>query len=316
MEELSKINRRGFIKTGAKLGALALLNQLPIDLLAKQQDLVKVTILHTNDWHSRIESFPKDGGKFAGMGGAATRAALIKKIRTQDKQVLLLDAGDMFQGTPYFNFFDGELEYRLMSQMGYDAVTLGNHDFDKGIDGIVKQLPLATFDIINCNYDFSATALKDKVKPYRIFNKGGVNIGVIGVGIDLIGLVPNDLYAGVKYNDPINLASNLAHDLKTNKNCDFVICLSHLGYEYTNDKISDRILAQKSANIDLIIGGHTHTFLPKPVTLKNKENKEVIINQVGWAGLQLGKIELYFDSAKNLVNKGVAQNLYINVNAC
>jgi 5'-nucleotidase len=250
------------------------------------------------------------------MGGAATRAALIKKIRTQDKQVLLLDAGDMFQGTPYFNFFDGELEYRLMSQMGYDAVTLGNHDFDKGIDGIIKQLPLATFDIINCNYDFSATALKDKVKPYRIFNKGGVNIGVIGVGIDLMGLVPNDLYAGIKYNDPISIASNLAHDLKTNKNCDFVICLSHLGYEYTNDKISDRILAQKSANIDLIIGGHTHTFLPKPVTLKNKENKEVIINQVGWAGLQLGKIELYFDSVKNLVNKGVAQNLYINVNAC
>jgi 5'-nucleotidase len=316
MEELSKINRRRFIKTGAKLGAWALLNQLPIDLLANQQQLVKVTILHTNDWHSRIESFPKDGSKYAGMGGAATRAALIKKIRTEDKQVLLLDAGDMFQGTPYFNFFDGELEYRLMSQMGYDAVTLGNHDFDKGIDGIIKQLPFASFDIINCNYDCSATPLKDKVKPYRIFNKGGVNIGVIGVGIDLIGLVPNDLFAGIKYNDPISIATNLANDLKKNKNCDYVICLSHLGYEYSSDKISDRIFASKSTNIDLIIGGHTHTFLPKPIILKNADNKEVIINQVGWAGLQLGKIELYFDSAKNLVNKGVAQNLYIKANAC
>lgn len=315
MDASNKINRRGFIKTGAKLGALALVSQLPLAAFAKQE-LTKITILHTNDWHSRIEPFPKDAGKFAGMGGAATRAALIKKIRSQEEHILLLDAGDMFQGTPYFNFFEGELEYKLMSAMGYDAATLGNHDFDNGIEGIINQLQHAKFDIINCNYDFSNTLLSGKIKPYKVFNKGGVKIGVIGVGIDLNGLVPNELWGNLKYNDPVAIASNLARELKEQKNCDYVICLSHLGFEYQNDKLSDKIFAQKSANIDMIIGGHTHTFLPEPITINNTQNKAVIINQVGWAGLQLGKIELFFDSAKTLVNKGIGKNVYISENAC
>ncbi len=315
MDASNKINRRGFIKTGAKLGALAMVSQFPLAAFAKPE-LTKITILHTNDWHSRIEPFPKDAGKFANMGGAATRAALIKKIRAQEEQVLLLDAGDIFQGTPYFNFFEGELEYKLMSAMGYDAATLGNHDFDNGIEGIVNQLQHAKFELLNCNYDFSNTLLKDKVKRYKIFNKGGVKIGVIGVGIDLNGLVPNELWAGITYTDPIAIASNLARELKEQKNCDYVICLSHLGYEYTNDKLSDKIFAQKSAHIDLIIGGHTHTFLPEPITLKNTQNKAVIINQVGWAGLQLGRIELFFDSSKTLVNKGIGKNVYITDSAC
>lgn len=315
MDASNKINRRGFIKTGAKLGALAMVSQFPLAALAKPE-LTKITILHTNDWHSRIEPFPKDAGKFANMGGAATRAALIKKIRAQEEQVLLLDAGDIFQGTPYFNFFEGELEYKLMSAMGYDAATLGNHDFDNGIEGIVNQLQHAKFELLNCNYDFSNTLLKDKVKRYKIFNKGGVKIGVIGVGIDLNGLVPNELWAGITYTDPIAIASNLARELKEQKNCDYVICLSHLGYEYANDKLSDKIFAQKSAYIDLIIGGHTHTFLPEPITLKNTQNKSVIINQVGWAGLQLGRIELFFDSSKTLVNKGIGKNVYITDSVC
>jgi 5'-nucleotidase len=283
--------------------------------LAKH-DLVKISILHTNDWHSRIEAFPKDGGRYAGMGGAATRAALIKKIRSEEEHVLLLDAGDIFQGTPYFNFFEGELEYKLMSEMGYDAATLGNHDFDNGIEGIINQLQHAKFDLINCNYDFSKTLLADKVKPYRIFKKGGVKIGVIGVGIELEGLVPKDLYGDIVYRNPVDIASNLAKELKIDKKCDAVICLSHLGFEYQNDKLSDKKLAEKSSFIDVIIGGHTHTFLPKPITLKNKQNKDVIINQVGWAGLQLGKIDLFFDSAKSLVNTSIGTNLYINPKQC
>lgn len=315
MDASNKINRRNFIKTGATMGALALFNQIPLDALAKKK-LVKVSILHTNDWHSRIEAFPKDGGKFAGIGGAATRAALIKKIRNEEEHVLLLDAGDIFQGTPYFNFFGGELEYKLMSAMGYDAATLGNHDFDNGIEGITKQLKHATFNFINCNYDFTASALQGVVKPYQIFEKDGVKIGVIGVGIDLNGLVPNQLFEGIKYRDPVSLADNLAKELKLQKKCDAVICLSHLGFEYNSDKISDKKLAEKTTYIDVIIGGHTHTFLPQPVTIKNNANKEVIVNQVGWAGLQLGKIDLFFDSTGKLVNKGIGANLYISENSC
>lgn len=311
MDASNKINRRGFIRTGAKLGALAMLNEFPLSAIAKP-DLIKVTLLHTNDWHSRIEAFPKDGGKYAGMGGAATRAALIKKIRAEEEHVLLLDAGDIFQGTPYFNFFEGELEYKLMSEMGYDAATLGNHDFDNGIEGIINQLQHAQFDLLNCNYDFSKTLLADKVKPYRIFKKGGVKIGVTGVGIELEGLVPKELYGDIVYHNPVDIADKLAKDLKTQKGCDLVICLSHLGFEYQSEKLSDKKLAEKSSYIDVIVGGHTHTFLQKPIVIKNQLNKDVIINQVGWAGLQLGKIDFYFDSAKSIVNTSIGTNMYIN----
>jgi 5'-nucleotidase len=315
MDASNKINRRGFIKNSAKLGALALLNEFPLSAIAKP-DLIKVTLLHTNDWHSRVEAFPKDGGKYAGMGGAATRAALIKKIRAEEEHVLLLDAGDIFQGTPYFNFFEGELEYKLMSEMGYDAATLGNHDFDNGIEGIINQLQHAKFELLNCNYDFSKTLLADKVNPYRIFKKGGIKIGVIGVGIELEGLVPNELFGNIVYHNPVDIADKLAKDLKTQKGCDLVICLSHLGFEYQSEKLSDKKLAQKTAYIDVIVGGHTHTFLRTPIVIKNQLNKEVIINQVGWAGLQLGKIDFYFDTAKSLVNTSIGINMYINQNGC
>lgn len=315
MAELTKINRRGFIKTTAKLSALAIVNQLPLAAFAKTEQ-TKLTILHTNDWHSRIEPFPKDAGKFANMGGAAYRSALIKKIRAEEKHVLLLDAGDIFQGTPYFNFFEGELEYKLMSAMGYDVATLGNHDFDNGIEGIVNQLHHAKFEFVNCNYDFSSTLLNGKVKPYKVIKKGALKIGIIGVGIDLNGLVPNELWSGIKYKDPIAIANALANDLKQTQKCDYVICLSHLGYEYANDKLSDKVFARNSSNIDLIIGGHTHTFLPEPVRVNNLQNKEVIINQVGWAGLQLGRIDVYFSSGKTLENKAIGANLYIDGLTC
>ena len=312
MDASDKINRRDFIKTGAAFGALALLNELPLSAFAQNKP-VKLTILHTNDWHSRIEAFPSDAGKFAGMGGAAVRSALIQKIRKEEKNVLLLDAGDIFQGTPYFNFFDGELEYKLMSEMGYDAATLGNHDFDNGIEGIINQLQHAKFELINCNYDFANTLLSDKVKPYKVFTKDGINVGVLGVGIELKGLVPDDLYGNIVYRDPVLYANKIAAELKTEKKCDLVICLSHLGFDYNSDKLSDKKMAQQTSNIDLIIGGHTHTFLPGPVTLKNAQNKDVIVNQVGWAGLQLGRIDFYFDRAKNSVNTGIGLNMDISV---
>jgi 5'-nucleotidase len=299
MEELH-LNRRRFIKTSATLGALGLLAHSPLSALA-HENVIRLTVLHTNDWHSRIEAFPKDGGSYQGMGGAATRAALIAKIRKEEENVLLLDAGDIFQGTPYFNFYGGELEYKLMTEMGYDVATLGNHDFDNGIDGIIRQLPNAGFSFVNCNYDFGKTALAGVVQPYRIIHKGGIRIGIFGVGIELKGLVPDKSYEGIVYNDPVANANRVAKELKESKQCDLIICLSHLGYKYGSDKISDVKLAEQSEHIDLIIGGHTHTFLQKPDIIKNVSGKEVMVNQVGWAGINLGRIDYTFQPLKNKV---------------
>ena len=310
MDELQLFNRRNFIKTSASVIAFAALTNSPLQLFAKE-DLVKITILHTNDWHSRIEPFAKDSGKDAGLGGAAARAALIKKIRTEEKNILLLDAGDIFQGTPYFNFFEGELEYKLMSEMGYDLATLGNHDFDNGIEGIINQLRYAKFEFVNCNYDFSNTLLSDKVKPYKLYHKGGIKIGVFGIGIELKGLVPDELYGNIKYNDPIAAANKIAEELKLKHHCDLIICLSHLGYKYQDDKVSDITLSRNSKYIDLIIGGHTHTFLKTPDKQKNMEGKEVLINQVGWAGINLGRIDYTFEPLKNKASQPTASVLKI-----
>lgn len=307
MEELY-VNRRTFVKQTATLAALGFVANSPLAALAKKSQSVTITILHTNDWHSRIEAFGKDGGNNAGLGGAATRAALIQKIRDEAEHVLLLDAGDIFQGTPYFNFYNGELEYKLMTKMGYDLATFGNHDFDNGIDGIVSQLPYAGFSFVNCNYDFGKTALANHVKPYQVFHKGGIKIGVLGVGIELSGLVPDNNFKGITYHHPIEHANRIASKLKKEEKCDLVICLSHLGYKYQNDKISDIRLAEKSEYIDLIIGGHTHTFLPKPDSVKNSIGKTVLVNQVGWAGVQLGRIDYTFEP---LLNKALTASCMV-----
>ena len=232
----------------------------------------------------------------------ARRATLIEKLRKENKNLLLLDAGDIWQGTPYFNFFNGELEYKLMSQMGYDAATLGNHDFDGGMENILKQLPLANFPFLIANYDFSSTILKNAFQPYKIFNKNGLKIGVFGLGIELKGLVPDKLYKETIYLDPVEKAKEMTQELH-NKKCDLVICLSHLGYKYDSEnKISDLTLAAKIPGIDIIIGGHTHTFLEKPNMIINPEGKEVLVNQAGWGGILLGKIDVTFNQGKKTMS--------------
>ena len=286
-------NRRKFIKNiGLGAVGLTIINH---ELIA-QEDVKRITILHTNDMHSRIEPF--SSGSFKGIGGMAQRSSIINEIRKKEKNVLLFDAGDIFQGTPYFNFYGGELEFKLMSQMKYDAVTLGNHDFDNGLDGLKKQLKHASFPFVCANYDFSKTILKNSFKPYKIFLKDGIKIGVFGIGVELNGLVPKELYKETKYLDPVIEANKISDKLKNKKGCDLIVCLSHLGLMYNSDKVSDLVIAQKSKHIDLIIGGHTHSFLEKPILETNLDGKKVIINQVGWGGINIGKIDFIFKQNK------------------
>jgi 5'-nucleotidase len=293
------MNRRDFIISGSKAAMGLALASIPLVSVGKNRSAL--TILFTNDWHSRIEPFPMDGGKYQGLGGASKRAALIDRIRQEYKHTLLLDSGDIFQGTPYFNFFGGRLEFELMSKMGYDVATLGNHDFDNGIDGLVDQLPHASFPFVNCNYSFTGTKLENKVEPYKIIKKGNTRIGVLGIGIELEGLVSKKLFGNIQYNDPIQNANTTAAFLKNEKNCDLVICLSHLGFEYKTDKVSDIKFAKQSKDVDLILGGHTHTFLERPVEVINNDGKVVNILQTGWAGINLGKIDYEADSNFDLL---------------
>ena len=298
------MNRRSFIKK-ISFGGIALgLSSLPLELLAggKHSDFQKLTILHTNDTHSRIDPFPA-GSKYAGLGGMAKRAHLVQQIRDKEEQVLVLDAGDIFQGTPYFNMYGGELEFKLMSEMGYDATTLGNHDFDAGVDGLIKQLPLANFPFLNTNYNLQNSPLFDKIEQYKVFQKGAIKVGVFGVGIELDGLVPDKLFGDIRYDDPIAKANMTANLLKNDLKCDLVICLSHLGLKYEHNKVSDLILAQSTENVDIIIGGHTHTFLDKPVIVNNLNGLPVVVNQVGWAGINLGRLDITMVKEKNKSKK-------------
>jgi 5'-nucleotidase len=240
------------------------------------------------------------------MGGVSRRAAIIENIRKENPNLLLLDAGDIFQGTPYFNYYGGELELKLMSMMKYDLGTLGNHDFDNGIEGFYSQMHNASFDFVTSNYDFNNTVLQGKTKQYKIFDKNGIKVGIFGLGIELAGLVDGKNYKETKYLNPVEIAQDLSRVLKHEQKCDLVICLSHLGYKYNDekDKISDVKLATLTKDIDLIIGGHTHTFLDKPTVLKNSEGKEVIVNQAGCYGINMGRIDFYFDNDKSKSHNG------------
>jgi 5'-nucleotidase len=289
------MKRRFFLKNVAlSMGAVGL-SSFYLGQSSSTKRKSKLVILHTNDTHSNIEPFPLNHPKFPGMGGVAKRHTLIQKIRNEEDHVLLFDCGDIFQGTPYFNTFHGELEMKLMSLMGYDAATMGNHDFDIGLEGFLNAKQYANFPFICANYDFSETILNGHTQPYIIVNKGGLKIGVFGIGVELKGLVPEEKYGRTKYLDPIEISNEISAELNR-KNCDLIICLSHLGFEHPNStKVSDRILASKSEHIHLILGGHTHTFLEKPIIEKNRLGKPVIINQVGWAGINLGRIDIDFE---------------------
>lgn len=299
------MKRRDFIQK--TVASSALLSFTGFSLSSFKSETVKhITILHTNDVHSYIDPFPADHPRNPGMGGVARRASIIENIRKENPNVLLLDAGDIFQGTPYFNYYGGELEFKLMNMMGYEIATIGNHDFDNGVDGLYSQLPNANFDFVSSNYDFKNTVLNGHVKPYKIVFVDGVKIGVFGLGVELDGLVDKKNYKETVYHNPIEVATDMSRILKQEQKCDLVICLSHIGFKYKEDpnKVCDILLAKQTKDIDLIIGGHTHTFLDKPVIEKNLDGKEVLINQVGCYGLNLGRIDFYLTSDKEIASQG------------
>ncbi|WP_353778541.1 metallophosphoesterase [Winogradskyella sp. 3972H.M.0a.05] len=298
------MKRRDFLQHTAAATALVGMGGLGMQSFAPKQK--RITILHTNDVHSHIDPFGPEDGRNANKGGVARRASLIDSIRKESPNTLLLDAGDIFQGTPYFNYYGGELEFKLMSKLKYDLATIGNHDFDNGIDGLYAQLPHADFDFVSANYDFKNTILDTHVKPYKIIVKDGIKIGIFGLGVQLEGLVDKNLYKETVYNDPLETSQEMTRILKEDEQCDLIVCLSHLGYHYSNnpERISDLKIAEQTKDIDLIIGGHTHTFLPKPTIVKNTVGQNTLVNQVGCFGLYLGRIDFFFDSSGEKSSEG------------
>jgi 5'-nucleotidase len=284
------MNRRRFLQTLAAGSIGSTLLPLPA-LAADERRLV---ILHTNDTHSRIDPFPVDGGRNSGLGGVARRATLIKRIRAAHPNVLLLDAGDIFQGTPYFNFFKGEVEFKAMAAMAYDVATIGNHDFDNAVQGFVDMQPHAAWDWVSANYDVSGSGMEPFVRPYTIKEKAGIRIGIFGLGIDFDRLVLPDLHLGVSHKDPIIAARDTADELRQ-AGCDLVICLSHLGHRSRGDRPSDTAVAQEVPEIDIVLGGHSHTFLDEPAVFGTPEHY-TIVNQVGFAGIRLGRVDVVLDS--------------------
>jgi 5'-nucleotidase len=287
-------NRRTFFKQTILGGSALTLGLLPNELFASGE-LVKLTVLHTNDMHCHIDPFPESDAEYPGRGGIVRLATLVSKTRAENPNLLLLDAGDMFQGTPYFNYFKGDIMLKLMSKIGYDAGTIGNHEFDNGLEGIASALKFAKFPIVSSNYDFSDTLLSGLVVDHLVMKKGGIKIGIYGLGIELQGLVGNLNFGNTRYLDPLATTLKMEHLLKKEHSCDLVICLSHLGFSYEHNKISDSSLAPQTKYTDLIVGGHTHTFLEKPLELKNADGKLILVNQAGWAALAAGKIEFIFD---------------------
>jgi 5'-nucleotidase len=282
------MNRRDFVqKGGIVFGAFLVSGNV---FASAEKRARKITILHTNDTHSNIDSFPSNHAKFPNQGGVAKRFELFQKIKSEEENVIILDAGDIFQGTPYFNMFGGVLEMKLMSELGYDAATIGNHDFDGGMDGFLKAKQYAKFPFVCANYDFSETILKDQLLQHVVLERNDIKVGVFGIGVELVGLVPETKYGKTNYLDPIKTANEQAAILKK-KGCDLIICLSHLGFEYADNKVSDKVLAAKTKNIHLILGGHTHTFMDKPFESKNLAGETVLINQAGYGGVQVGRLD-------------------------
>lgn len=294
------INRRKFLSTSTAFGAGVLaLPRLP--LAATAADDTVVTILHTNDTHSQIDPLP-DNDQYAGKGGVARRATLVKRVRKENPNTLLIDAGDAFQGTPYFNFYKGEVEYKSMSAIGYDAGTIGNHEFDNGVDALAAAMKFATFDVVSSNYDVKGTPLEPIVKPYVVKTVAGIRIGLFGLGISPVALITPANFKGITYLDPIETARNMVKTLRGTERCALVVAMSHLGF-YKNPRprdVGDAQVVSQVDGIDLIASGHTHTFMEQPERVKQPCGQETLVFQVGRSGIYVGRVDFTFRSGKLL----------------
>ena len=265
------------------------------------QDTKQLVILQTSDTHSRIEPIAAHAAdRYAGMGGTVRRSTLIKEAREVNPGLLLFDCGDISQGTPYYNLFQGEVEVKMMNLMGYDAMTIGNHEFDFGLENMARLFRMANFPVVCANYDVTGTVLEGLVKPYITLDRNGLKIGVFGLSPKMEGLVQADKCEGVVYNDPIEVAQKTVDVRKNQENCDVIICLSHLGYQL-KDAPCDEELAQKTNHIDAILGGHTHTFMKEPAIYLNKDGKNVPVLHTGKSGIYVGMLKLTL--AKNEVSQ-------------
>jgi 5'-nucleotidase len=294
------ISRRTFLTTSAALGATAI--AFPRDLLRASVADTVITILHTNDTHSQIDPLPPND-KYAGKGGVARRATLVKRVRKENPNTLLIDAGDVLQGTPYFNFYKGEVEYRAMSAIGYDAGTLGNHEFDNGVEALAAALKFANFDIVSANYDVKGTALEGRVKPYVVKTVAGIRVGLFGLGISPVALITPANFKGITYIDPVIAARDAVKKLREDERCALVVCMSHLGY-FQNGQHGDSFVASQVDGIDFIASGHTHTFMEEPVTQAQPCGAKTLIFQVGKSGIYVGRVDFTFRTGKMIAASG------------
>lgn len=273
---------------------VALAVSLLFSLSISAQEAKQLFILHTNDTHSRIEPIsPNAADRDAGKGGVVRRTTFVKRYRGEHPGALLFDCGDISQGTPYYNIFKGELEIKMMNLMGYDAMTIGNHEFDFGLDNMACLFRMANFPVVCSNYDVTGTVLEGLVKPYVTLEREGVKIGIFGLSPQMEGLVQADKCEGVVYNDPVTVAQRMADLLREKEKCDVVICLSHLGIRSSKpENVSDEVLAGRTHGIDVILGGHTHTFMERPMNYLNDEGKNVAVLHSGKSGIYVGEMVL------------------------
>ena len=248
----------------------------------------ELTILHFNDTHSHID--PERSGEYMGMGGVIEQAAYIDSVRTADgrKNVLLLHAGDFSQGTSYFTELQGNMEIDVLNALKYDVVALGNHEFDNGSVELARRLKSLKADVVCANYDFKGTPLEKYVRPYAIVKRAGKKIGVIGLLTDISRVVERKLIGGLEYQEPAPVVKELAKYLRDEKGCDLVICLSHLGYT------EDKALASQIDDVDVIVGGHSHTLLHKMQTVKDLDGDDVMIVQNWCWGLTAANLKVRF----------------------
>lgn len=258
------------------------------------QEIKKLTLLQTSDVHSRVEPIDQEGDRNYNEGGMVRRVTMLKEMRQKNPDLVLFDCGDISQGTPYYNLFKGEVEVKMMNEMGYDAMTIGNHEFDFGLDNMARLFRMAEFPVVCANYGVDSTVLKGLVEPYTIIERDGLRIGVFGLGCQLEGMVQANKCEGVVFKDPVKTAIEIVDILKNTEGCDLVVCLSHLGVQYDKETLIPR-----TNGIDVVLGGHSHTFMDGPVSVSNKDGEEIPLMHTGKSGIYVGELDLTLEPKKN-----------------